>query len=41
MATSLTAGGVENHHFLALGVNFPPNLIVIPKTPYYEDMVVY
>ena len=39
--SSLTAGGVENCHFLAQGVNFPPNLILIHKTPLYKGMVVW
>ena len=39
---SLTDGGVENHHFLALGVKVHYKFdIVIPKTPLYEGMVVW
>ena len=38
---SLTAGGIENCHFLALE-SVPPRFdIVIPKTPLYESMVVW
>ena len=39
MAGSLT--DVENHNFMALGGQFPSKFdIVIPKTLFYEDMVV-
>ena len=38
---SLTAGSVENPHFLWLWeVSSLPNFIVIPKTPLYKGMVV-
>ena len=43
MATncSLTAGGVENHCFELQGGQFPSKFdIAIPKTPFYEGMVV-
>ena len=34
---SLTAGGVENYHFLAMGGAVPSKFdIVIPKTPLYK-----
>ena len=39
---SLTAGGVENHHCVALGGKFPSKFdTVIPKKPLYEGMVVW
>ena len=40
MAASLTAGGVENHHFIGLGIHFLSKFdTVIPRTPFYEGMV--
>ena len=42
MATSFTAEGVENCHFLALGDQFHSKFDnVIPKTLLYEGMVVW
>ena len=38
---SLTAGCVGNCHFLLWEVGSPCNLIVIPKTPLYEGMLVW
>ena len=39
---SLTAGGVENHHFPALGGQSSSKFdTVFPETPLYEGMVVW
>ena len=41
MATNLTGGGVENHHFFTADGQLPSKFhIVIPKTPLYKIMVV-